>query len=131
MAELIDVVNSLLKKKGWETITDEDKIKNFFIINRMLSKKYTDQSQLLNLKTIDKVSALNLWYNFMLSQPYPKWFWSKGTGKEKPVLSEKDINLLLTKLKIKKEDLNFLIERNFDFIKEELKYFKSIEKGNI
>ena len=131
MAELIDVVNSLLKKKGWETITDEDKIKNFFIINRMLSKKYTDQSQLLNLKTIDKVSALNLWYNFMLSQPYPKWFWSKGTGKEKPVLSVKDINLLLTKLKIKKEDLNFLIERNFDFIKEELKYFKSIEKGNI
>ena len=48
-----------------------------------LDKKYPENSQLLNLKVIDKVSSLNLWYNFMLDKPFPKWFWSKSEKSEK------------------------------------------------
>lgn len=115
-------------KKNWSKVTDDDKIELFFIFNRYFSKKYPDMAQLLNLKTIDKVSALDLWYNFMIDKPYPNWFWSKGNKAEKSEISEKDFKLLLFKLRIKKEDLEYLIESHFDFIKEEIKYYKSLEK---
>lgn len=128
MAELIDVANAMFRNKSeWKNITNEDKEKNFFIFNRYFCKKYPEKSQLLNLKNIDKVSSMDLWYYFMLNKSYPNWFWSKGV-KDKPIIPEKDFKLLLRKLKIKKVDLEYLIENNFDFIKEELKYYKDLEK---
>jgi hypothetical protein len=131
MAEIIDVANALFtNKSNWDNITDEDKEKFFFIFNRYFSKKYPEQAQLLNLKNIDKVSAFNTWYYFMLKKPYPKWFWSKSEKSEKSDISEKDYKLLLKRMKIKDIDLDYLIENHTDFIKEELKYYKQLEKGN-
>jgi len=131
MAEITDVANALFtNKQNWTSITDEDKEKYFFIFNRYFSKKYPEQAQLLNLKSINKVSAFDTWYYFMINKPYPKWFWSKSEKSEKGEISEKDYKLLLQKLRIKDIDLNYLIENHLDFIKEELKYYKQIEKGN-
>lgn len=128
MAKLIDVANAMFRnKQEWSKINDEDKITNFFIFNRFFSKKYPEKSQLLNLKNIDKVSSMNLWYHFMMNEPYPNFFWSKGS-KEKSILPIKDMNLLMRKLKIKRIDLDYLLENHFDFIKEELKYYNSLEK---
>lgn len=128
---LIDVVSALLRKSNnWDKISDEEKSLNFFIVNRYLSKKYPEKAQLLNLKSIDKVLAMELWFNFMREQPYPSWFWSKSTTVDKPELSSKDYKLLLIKLNIKPDDLNYLLNKQPDFIKEELLYFKKIEKGN-
>jgi hypothetical protein len=129
MAELIDVANAMFKnKRDWVNITDEDKEKFFFIFNRYFSKMYPEKSQLLNLKNINKVSSMDLWYYFMLNKPYPKWFWSKS-NKEKPIIPDKDFKLLMRKLNLKDLDVEYLIENHFDFIKEELKYFKDLEKG--
>lgn len=129
MAELIDVANAMFKnKRDWINITDEDKEKFFFIFNRYFSKMYPEKSQLLNLKNINKVSSMDLWYYFMLNKPYPKWFWSKS-AKEKPIIPDKDFKLLMRKLNLKDLDVEYLIENHFDFIKEELKYFKDLEKG--
>ena len=84
MAEIIDVANAIFTKKSeWKNITDEDKEKFFFVFNRYFAKKYPEKAQLLNLKNIDKVSAFDLWYQFMLDKPYPKWFWSKSEKSEK------------------------------------------------
>lgn len=130
MAELIDVFKALVSKSEWSKIKDDDKIKNFFIINRLMSKKYPEKSQLLNLKVIDKVSALDLWYHFMLNKPYPNWFWSKSEKAEKSDISEKEYKLLLLNLRIKDIDLDYLIEHHIEFIKEELKYYKDLEKNN-
>jgi hypothetical protein len=128
---LIDVVNALFRKSNkWSEISDEEKSLNFFIINRYMSKKYTKQSQLLNLKSIDKVLAMELWFHFMQKQPYPSWFWSKSNTLDKPEIPNKDYKLLLSKLNIKPDDLNYLINKHYDFIKEELLYYKKIEKGN-
>ncbi len=129
MAEIIDVANAIFTKKSeWINITDEDKEKFFFVFNRYFAKKYPEKAQLLNLKNIDKVSAFDLWYQFMLDKPYPKWFWSKAEKSEKPDIVEKDYKLLLQKLNIKDTDLDFLIKNHFGFIKDELKYYKELEK---
>jgi len=114
----------------WKFVTDSQKEKYFFIFNRYFSKKYPDKSQLLNDKLINKVAALDTWYLFMLNIPYPKWFWSKSEKSEKSDLSEKEYKLLLQKLRLKDIDLDYLIENHLDFVKEELKYYKQIEKGN-
>lgn len=129
MAELIDVANAMFRSKNkWSEITDEDKEKFFFIFNRYFCKKYPEKAQLLNLKTIDKSAALDLWYYFMIDKPYPKWFWSKSK-KEKPIIPDKDFKLLMAKLNLKDLDVEYLVNNHFDFIKEELKYYKALEKG--
>lgn len=128
MAELIDVANAMFKNRiDWVKISDEDKEKFFFIFNRYFSKKYPENSQLLNLKTIDKSSGMDIWFYFMKDKGYPQWFWSKSP-KQESHLSEKDYNLLIEKLKVKSGDLDYLIINFPDFIKEELKYYKQLEK---
>ena len=131
MADLKLVGNAMFyKKREWVNVPDEEKESCFFIFNRYFAKKYPEMAQLLNLKTINKVTAMNLWYEFMLDKPYPNWFWSKSDKTEKSVIGDKDYKLLLQKLKIKDLDLDYLIMKHFEFIKEELKYYKSIEKEN-
>lgn len=128
MADLKLVSQAMFYKKDWDKIPDEEKESCFFIINRMFAKKYPDKSQLLNLKTIDKVVAMDMWYYFMMDKPYPKWFWSKSTSIEKVKISNKDFELLLKRLLIKESDLDYLIDNYPEFVEDELKYWKSLEK---
>lgn len=128
MAELIDVFKAMMRKGSWEKITVEEKEKNFFIFNRYFSKRYTEQAQLLNLKNIDKVVGMELWYQFMKTEPYPKFFFSKSDTKDKYVLTKKEYKMLLVSLKIKPDDLDYLIEKHFDFIKEELSFLIKLYK---
>jgi len=127
MAELIDVANAMFRnKKNWKNITDLDKEKYFFIFNRYFSKKYPTKSQILNNKNIDKSSALDLWYYFMLDKGYPDWFWSKSPKFEKSDISDIDFKLLFLKLGLNKEqDLIYLLEKYPDIIQEELKFYKT------
>lgn len=129
MAELIDIFKAMMRKGSWEKITIEEKEKNFFIFNRYFSKRYPEQAQLLNLKNIDKVVGMELWYQFMKTEPYPDWFWSKSEKSDKPVLAPKDYKMLLVSLKVKPDDLDYLIEKHFDFVKEELKFIIQSKKS--
>jgi hypothetical protein len=128
---LLSIFNAMFKtREDWECVTEKQKSTYFFIINRNLSKKYPELSQLLNLKSIDKISAMDLWYNYILSKPYPNWFWSKSdSSMEKPKISKKDIELLVKKLELKESDIHYLVENNYEIIKEELKYWNSIENN--
>lgn len=122
--------DALIKKReNWKWVTDEQKEKNFFIINRFMAKKYTGLSQLLNIKTIDKVAAMDCWFHFMENEPYPKWFWSKSQI-EKESLSSGDKKILIGRLEIKESDLEWLLKLDPQFIKDELKYLKNKEKLN-
>ena len=128
MAELIDVFNTMIKRGNWSAITEDDKNKNFFIFNRYFSKMYPEQAQLLNLKNIDKVVGMELWYQFMKNEPYPKFFFFILDTKDKYVLTKKEYKMLLVSLKIKPDDLDYLIEKHFDFIKEELSFLIKLYK---
>lgn len=126
---LLAVTNAMFKTRDdWQFVTDEQKEKWFFIINRNFSKKYPDKSQLFNLKTINKVTSLDLWFYFMQNKPYPNWFWSKTPSTEKAKVSNGDFLILKRRLNIKDSDLDFLIENHFDFIKEELTYLKKLKE---
>jgi hypothetical protein len=122
---LLAISNVIFRnRENWKFVTDEQKLKWFFIINRNLSKKFPEKAQLLNLKSIDKITAMNLWYQFMLNKPYPNWFWSKSDKGHKSEISDKDYKTILQRLKIKDIDLDYLIEHHIDFIKDELIYIK-------
>ena len=55
---LLAVTNAMFKdKKNWNWVNDEQKNDFFFIINRLLAKRFPEKAQLLNLKSIDKVSG--------------------------------------------------------------------------
>ena len=120
------------KDKEWYSISDEDKELSFFIFNRYLSKKYVDKAQFFNSNKefIDKALCMDIWYEFMKTQPYPSWFWSKPKSSEKSKITNKEFISLQKHLQMKDIDLKYLIDNYFDFVKEELKYLKKLEKQN-
>jgi len=129
MAELIDVVNSVLRRSGYDRISNIDKERFFFIINRYLSKDFPDQAQLLNDKRMDKSICLDLWFHFLKGKPYPKSFWSKSPkSDEKSILTNKQKELLMIELDIREDDLNLLAQFYPKLVKEELKYFTELYK---
>ena len=132
---LTNVSNAMLRyKKEWIDVTDELKEKWFFIINRYLSKDYPEQAFLLNQKNVDKIAAMNIWRAFLLNKPYPEHLWSKIEKTEKnvkPLLNDKDIELLKNKLDLHNSELDILIKYHYEELNEELKYFKIQEKGKM
>lgn len=129
---LKEIANAMFSKRSeWVNISDEDKELSFFIFNRYFSKKYPEKAQLFNTKVIDKVTCLNLWFEFMKGKPYPNYFWDKFEKKKSEGMSctKLEYNHLLKNLNIKDIDLDYLIENHSDFIKEEIKNYKEIQKN--
>jgi len=138
MSNLKEVINCLIKdRSNYRKLSLKDKEDNFFIINRLLSKKYTIFANKLNLKNIDKSLALDVWFIFLggeikngnIDFRFWKWFWSKSP-KEKidNNLSEKDNKYLIERLDIDQEDLNFLLKFYEEDVMDEMKYFKKLDK---
>ncbi len=80
--ELSGIIRILFTDKSkWNIINDEEKEKNYFILNRIFARQYPIQASALNTKKTDKFLALEIIFNFFKStikQPY--WFfvdWSK------------------------------------------------------
>ena len=127
---LLQITNCMFKnRENWKWVTDDQKEEFSFIVNRLFSKMYPEYSEICNIKNIDSVSVMNLWFYFQDGKNYPQWFWSKSQKIEKTEISEKDFNLLMVKLNInKEEDLIYLIDHFPEIIKEELKWFNSKNK---
>ena len=129
MAEITDVANAMFRSRDRNLISSEDKEKFFFIFNRYFAKRYPEKAQMLNFKGMDKAAAMDIWFAFMKTQPYPDWFWSKSPKMEKD-LPEKEYKSLLKHLEVKEQDLDYILDRFPDFAKEELAYLKKLDKGN-
>ena len=137
MSNLKDVVNSLVKdRKNYRNLTIKEKEDNFFIINRFLSKKYPIFASKLNLKSIDKSLALDMWFLEIgneikegnIDYTFFKWFWSKSQKSKPNNLTDKDNKFLLKRLNMSQEDLNFLLTFYEEDVMDELKYFKKLDK---
>lgn len=138
-SNLKDVVNYLIRdRKNYKKLTNKEKEYNFFIINRLMSKKYPLISNKLNIKSIDKSLGLDMWF-FHIGQEikkgnidysFFKWFWSKSiisTSRENK-LNIKDNNYLLKRINLSQDDLNFLLKFYPDDVIEEMKYLKKLDK---
>jgi hypothetical protein len=135
MAKITDVANAMFRiKRDWiydregNKISDEEKILNFFIFNRYFSKTYPEKAQLLNLKTMDKLTAMELWFQFMRTEPYPDNFWSKSPKRENGGYSDKERKSLKKHMRIDDHDLDYLIRRYPEIVKDELTHLAKIEK---
>ena len=126
MKNLLEVSNIMFRYKDkWVAITKEEKETFFFIFNRYFSKKYPNESFLLNNKNVDKEMSMDLWFSFMLNKPYPKWFWGKSKKKkEKELFSKEDIYKVKKKHNLKDSDINQMIKHYPDELREEINYIK-------
>lgn len=127
---VLAISNAMFKnKKDWEKVSDEQKEQFSFIFNRYFSKKYPELCFLLNHKETNKVTSMNLWFEFMKNKPYPQWFWSKPKSEDpKTELTDKDIIELQKKLDFKREEIDFIIKHHKEEIIEELEYLKKSTK---
>lgn len=113
----------------WQYVTDKQKQDHFFLFNRYFSKMFPERSQLLNDKMTDKITGMELIRHTLKDITYPKWFWSKSDKKEKSEdITDKEVDLLLSKFEIKFEDIQILLKFYPDIVKEELKYIKEANK---
>ncbi len=123
MAELTDIYNSLFfKRASYKEIPIEDKEKNFFIINRLLSKEYPKQANLLNNKIVDKGLSLDIWFFFLKDKKTPRNFWNKSK-KLKEELPKKESDFLKDNYHLTTDDISFLNKYYPKQIKELLKDF--------
>jgi hypothetical protein len=122
--EVVDCI--FVNKEKYSKLTDEDKSGSFFIINRKFAKKYPKVAQFLNNKSIDKASAMDIWFNtFKEQQGIPGWYWSTKSKKDTPkVKKEKNYDKIADRYNLKEEEMRFLIK----FFKKDLdKDLKQIE----
>jgi hypothetical protein len=130
--KLTNITNAMFRYPSqWVYVTDEQKEKWFFIINRYLSKNYPEKAFYLNDKIIDKVLAMNIWQAFMLDKPFPDMFWSKSEKKSEKILSSHKSLLFLQNeiLNITEAEMEILLCYHNDEVQEELKYIKK-QTGN-
>lgn len=123
----IQIVDRIFKNKsGYIEISDEDKINNFFIINRKFGKEFPDISRKFNHKNIDKASAIDMWFDFFKNiYGIPSWYWDPK-DREKKIKSVTKTNYDIVKQREELED--FEIEYLEKYFEEDLK--KEMKKIN-
>ena len=119
-------------KSSYDKLSCEDKESLFFIVNRKFTRRYPKHAKLLNNKSIDKPSALDIWYYYFIKirlNGIPKWYWFKQkTKKDKSILKSDERDYYLKQYDISDKDLDF-IEKNYtNELKEELKLYKKYNK---
>lgn len=110
--QIVDYI--FVKKEMYKTLTDDDKIDNFFIINRKFGLKYPKIAQFLNRKETDKASAMDFWFMFFRNTySTPSWYWAKSTNTKSKTnkMSSGDKEIVMKYCNI--ED-----DRNFEFLYE-------------
>ena len=133
MYDWMHAVDFIFKKKDdYKNLSDEEKEKFFFIINRKFARGYPTHAQFFNNRNIDKPSALDIWYHFFIKkrvQGMPTWYWTpKKEAKGKSIATKDDIEFLMSYYDIKERDVHFLIEHYPEDVIEELKKYHKFEK---
>lgn len=134
MIALFDYIKLVFSRdeKAWNELTEMDKSRNFWMLNRYMAIKYPVQVHALSLLRINPVAAGDYWHRTMsgLHGSVPHWVYAKTKKKED---AKKKLDLpsdtMITWYCVKNEMSTkvFMEQVNFfgeDFIKE----IKSLEK---
>ena len=114
--ELFDIINSFTNEEEWKKVTNAEKSRNLFMINRILSIKYPLQAQAFNLTKIDPIQTVN-WWKEMIGKNYtkPPGFIYTPTGKKEKKILKKPIppevyEFLRERFEVCNRDLDYLLE---------------------
>lgn len=116
--ELFDIVKTVFKTdKEWEKVSRNDKIRNFFMINRIMSIQFPSQAHQFNNTKISPRPVVDWWHS-TLSKYYtktPGWIFTKT--KKSAVKAKPGVNVeadpevekfILSKFEISKRELDDL-----------------------
>lgn len=85
--ELFDIIKKIFDKKDWNKVTNADKNRNFFMINRIMSIQFPIQANQFNRSKIEPVHVIDWWHGTMSNhfKSTPPWIYTKTKkqGKEK------------------------------------------------
>ena len=106
--ELFDILKAFFNKKNWEDVSNHDKARNFFMINRIMGIAFPLQANAFNSTKIDPVSVVNYWketLNTKYKAP-PGWFLPPHKRKKNPSIfpqRKRFLNLLNPDMKFPTE----------------------------
>lgn len=94
--ELFNIIKVIFNNpKEWKEVSNLDKRKNFFMLNRFFSINYPLQANALQHMRINQVMVIEYWFKFLSSKfnRTPGWIFTKGVKKNK---EEKEKKLTIT-----------------------------------
>lgn len=132
LSYIIKVIFDKSQRSKFQYIDDTEKQKWGFIVNRILSKKYPEYAQKLNVRSGDFIMVLNLWWLYIGMRPdskYFSWVWQSMKTGRKSKIDNNTIGLILKRhpyLSI--DDIEYLYDNHNDVFNEEVEYYKKIEE---
>lgn len=77
--ELFDVIKKIFDKKKWDLVSKNDKTKNFFMINRIMSIQWPIQANQFNHTKVTPSPVVDWWHDTMSGYygKTPGWIFTK------------------------------------------------------
>lgn len=129
MTNPFDIIKSFYST-NWDKISNQDKARNFFMINRICSIAYPLQADSLNHIKINPEKAIDFWKVFLTHKykSYPSWIWTTTIKKDKEKFKNKYKEEVLDFIKEKNEISNREIRELIEFFPDKFqKYYKEVE----
>lgn len=135
--ELFDINKKVFEQQNWNEVSNVDKRKNFFLLNRFFSIQYPLQANILQHLRISQVGVIDFWHSFLSSiykNKVPFWIFTKGIKKSEKAktktinISNEIINEYCKLNKIEYKSMQDYIEFYPEKAEKELKSFEKIIK---
>jgi len=137
MYDLKHITDFIFKNKDeYKKLSDEDKKKFFFIINRKFARQYPYHAQVFNKKGINESSAMDIWYYFFIKKRVintPKWYWFKLSGINKNKSNDKykkdEIDFIKKYYDLDDKSIEYLIKNHSIEMDDEIKKYRKFNKN--
>jgi hypothetical protein len=115
--ELFDIIKNIFNQKEdvWKNVSKNDKSRNFFMINRIMSIQFPIQAQQFNKLKVSPPYVVDWWRNTLNTRftKVPTWIYTKTRKSEKSKKNISEVNQLTEdfireKFQITKRDLVYL-----------------------
>ena len=140
--DLFDVIKTIFKKgKAWDEVGKNDKVKNFFMINRIMSVQFPIQANQFNHTKVSPRPVIDWWHDTMSNyySKTPPWIFTKTKKKEGKVEKKVDFSdyeetekFIMKRFEVSKRELlelkKFYPQKYESWLKELDSQIKSINK---
>lgn len=139
--ELFDVIKKIFSRKDWDSVGKNDKIRNFFMINRIMSIQWPIQAQQFNHTKVSPAPVVDWWHGTMSNHysKQPGWIFTKTKKDPSKEIKKIDFSqyeeaesFIMKRFEISKREISdlkkFFPNKYESWIKEISEQLKSINK---